>query len=52
MPSAVEHRFACDAMLGRLARWLCAVGYEASLSAEFDDRELINLSATIRPQPA
>jgi uncharacterized protein with PIN domain len=34
-------RFACDAMLGGLARWLRAAGYEAVWRADIDDWELI-----------
>ena len=37
-------RFACDAMLAGLARWLRAAGYDASWSATVTDRELIRLS--------
>lgn len=36
-----EPRFACDAMCGGLARWLRALGYEASFSASIDDGELV-----------
>jgi uncharacterized protein with PIN domain len=36
-------RFACDAMLGGLARWLRAAGYDASWSADIDDWDLIRL---------
>jgi uncharacterized protein with PIN domain len=36
-----EVRFACDAMLGRLARWLRAAGYDASWRADIDDWALI-----------
>ncbi len=34
-------RFACDAMLGGLARWLRAAGYDASFRADVDDWGLI-----------
>src|SRR5438128_692894 len=37
-------RFACDAMLGGLARWLRAAGYDASWSADVGDWELIRLA--------
>jgi uncharacterized protein with PIN domain len=37
-------RFACDAMLGGLARWLRAAGYDASWRHGIDDRELIRLA--------
>src|SRR5437588_8425921 len=33
--------FACDAMLGGLARWLRAAGYDASWRAGIDDWDLI-----------
>ncbi len=34
-------RFACDAMLGGLARWLRAAGYDASWQEGIDDGELV-----------
>jgi uncharacterized protein with PIN domain len=34
-------RFTCDAMLGGLARWLRAAGYDASWQADIDDWDLI-----------
>ena len=34
-------RFRCDAMLGGLARWLRAAGYEADFDAGVDDGELV-----------
>lgn len=37
-------RFACDAMLGGLARWLRAAGYDASWQADIDDWDLIRLA--------
>jgi uncharacterized protein with PIN domain len=37
-------RFACDAMLGGLARWLRAAGYDASWHDGIDDGELIRLA--------
>jgi uncharacterized protein with PIN domain len=37
-------RFACDAMLGGLARWLRAAGYDACWSADVGDRELVELA--------
>src|SRR5437588_8777301 len=40
----METRFACDAMLGGLARWLRAAGYDASCHGGIDDRDLIRLS--------
>jgi uncharacterized protein len=36
--------FACDAMLGGLARWLRAAGYDASWSPHIDDWDLIRLA--------
>jgi len=33
--------FACDAMLGGLARWLRAAGYDASWRADIDDWDLV-----------
>lgn len=40
----METRFACDAMLGGLARWLRAAGYDASWQSGIDDRDLIRRS--------
>src|SRR5437588_279558 len=37
-------RFACDAMLGGLARWLRAAGYDASWHEGIDDGDLVRLS--------
>ncbi len=34
-------RFACDAMCGGLARWLRAVGYDATWSPDIDDGRLV-----------
>jgi uncharacterized protein with PIN domain len=36
--------FACDAMLGGLARWLRAAGYDASWHDGIDDGELVRLA--------
>ncbi|MFW6457398.1 MAG: Mut7-C RNAse domain-containing protein [Planctomycetota bacterium] len=33
--------FLCDAMLGGLARWLRAAGYEAEFDVHFDDGQLV-----------
>lgn len=41
MAGASDPRFACDAMLGGLARWLRAAGYDASWEAGIDDWDLI-----------
>ena len=38
--------FACDAMLGGLARWLRAAGYDASFHPGIDDAELVALART------
>jgi hypothetical protein len=43
--NAVTPRFACDAMLGGLARWLRAAGYDASWQAGIEDWELIRLAS-------
>ncbi len=37
-------RFACDAMLGSLARWLRAAGYDAFWQAHIDDWDLVRLA--------
>ncbi len=37
-------RFACDAMLGGLARWLRAAGYDASWHPGIDDGDLVRLA--------
>jgi uncharacterized protein with PIN domain len=37
-------RFACDAMLGGLARWLRAAGYDATWQEGIDDGELVRRS--------
>lgn len=39
-----EPRFACDAMLGGLARWLRAWGYDAAWKRDITDWELIRLA--------
>jgi uncharacterized protein with PIN domain len=41
MTETTESRFACDAMLGSLARWLRAAGYDASWRADIDDWDLV-----------
>jgi uncharacterized protein with PIN domain len=33
--------FACDAMCGGLARWLRAIGYDATFSPDIEDSELV-----------
>jgi len=44
MDNPVEARFACDAMLGGLARWLRAAGYDAWWQSGISDHDLIRLS--------
>ncbi len=39
--SIADIRFACDAMCGGLARWLRAIGYDATWSADIDDGDLV-----------
>jgi len=42
MGSGDELRFACDAMCGGLARWLRAIGYDTTYTADVDDAELVD----------
>jgi uncharacterized protein with PIN domain len=44
MDNEVEPRFTCDAMLGGLARWLRAAGYDATWKADIADWDLIRLA--------
>jgi uncharacterized protein len=44
MTDAHQPRFACDAMLGSLARWLRAAGYDAFWQEGIDDWDLIRLA--------
>jgi uncharacterized protein with PIN domain len=44
MESDLGPRFACDAMLGGLARWLRAAGYEASWNVSIADPDLVRLA--------
>ena len=44
MTTAGTLMFACDAMLGGLARWLRAAGYDASWKADISDWDLIRLA--------
>ncbi|MFL1484098.1 Mut7-C RNAse domain-containing protein [Marinobacter sp. LN3S78] len=37
-------RFAVDAMLGRLARWLRALGFDTTYSPDIDDHDLVALA--------
>jgi hypothetical protein len=39
-----EHRFACDAMCGGLARWLRALGYDTWYTPAVDDGDLVRLA--------
>ena len=39
-----QPHFACDAMLGGLARWLRAAGYDVSWQYGIDDRDLVRQS--------
>ena len=41
MRDPCNYRFACDAMLGGLARWLRAAGFDASWRPDIDDWPLI-----------
>lgn len=41
MSTALPSAFVCDAMLGGLARWLRAAGYDAAWRSDFDDWEVI-----------
>jgi hypothetical protein len=41
--STGEIRFASDAMLGRLARWLRLLGYDTFYSSDIEDDELLNV---------
>jgi uncharacterized protein with PIN domain len=41
-------RFACDAMLGGLARWLRAAGYDACWHGGVADPELVRLARVLR----
>jgi uncharacterized protein with PIN domain len=44
MTTTTEPRFACDAMLGGLARWLRAAGYDACWEEGIDDWDLVRLA--------
>lgn len=45
--SVSEPRFFCDAMLGGLARWLRALGYEAEWEHGIDDAALVERSHSV-----
>ena len=44
MPTTNEPAFACDVMLGSLARWLRAAGYDATWNNAIDDWDLVRLA--------
>jgi uncharacterized protein with PIN domain len=44
MTDGTDPRFACDAMLGGLARWLRAAGYDACWQEGIDDWDLVRLA--------
>ncbi len=44
MTSLSNPIFACDAMLGSLARWLRAAGYDVTWQADIDDWDLVRLA--------
>jgi uncharacterized protein with PIN domain len=41
----IELRFVCDAMCGGLARWLRAIGYDTTYTADIDDAVLVQQAA-------
>ena len=43
-PPDEELRFMCDAMLGGLARWLRAAGYDARFEYGIDDADLVRIA--------
>src|SRR5436309_14843775 len=43
--ASVKPRFLADCNVGRLARWLRALGYDASYHARIDDSELVREAA-------
>lgn len=44
MASSAEMRFAADAMLGRLARWLRLLGFDCVHDPEMRDRDIVRLA--------
>lgn len=40
-PTGAEPRFLCDAMVGRLARWLRAIGCDAAFAGDVEDAALV-----------
>lgn len=47
-PLPEEPRFACDAMLGRTARWLRALGYDTAYEPDVEDANLVRRAVTER----
>lgn len=47
-PMAGEPRFACDAMLGRTARWLRALGYDTAYEPDVEDADLVRRAVAER----
>lgn len=47
-PLSGEPRFACDAMLGRTARWLRALGYDTAWEADVADADLVRRAVAER----
>jgi hypothetical protein len=45
MAATDELRFACDAMCGGLARWLRAIGYDTTYTADIEDGALVRHAA-------
>ncbi len=45
---SLEPRFAADAMLGRLARWLRALGYDTAYESDTPDAKLVRLAIVER----
>ena len=45
-PAEAGPRFACDAMLGRLARWLRLIGCDVTYRAHIEDGEIARLAVT------
>ena len=45
---STERRFAADAMLGRLARWLRLAGFDCAYDSEITDEQIVRLAASER----
>ena len=52
LPELPPSRFAADAMLGRLARWLRVLGYDTSYDESLADTVLVQLAAAERSHAA